>query len=194
MCIRDSVSGEGQGAQNIFLHETGAPNEAGFYQLLNSTPLGVGARDAYFQAGSADFSHIVFTSPLRLTPEAPLPPEQTSFHSVGEDLYENVGGTAHLVTILPGGLPSWGILANGWESNEAPTSASFTHAVSEDGERVFFYSHGEQYCHAKLEGANGTSCDGLGAYLNANLYPVSYTHLRAHETVLDLVCRLLLEK
>ena len=27
-------------------------------------------------------------------------------------------------------------------------------------------------------------------YLNA----VSYTHLRAHETVLDLVCRLLLEK
>ena len=30
-----------------------------------------------------------------------------------------------------------------------------------------------------------------GAY---SLYPVSYTHLRAHETVLDLVCRLLLEK
>ena len=27
-----------------------------------------------------------------------------------------------------------------------------------------------------------------------HLDPVSYTHLRAHETVLDLVCRLLLEK
>ena len=27
-----------------------------------------------------------------------------------------------------------------------------------------------------------------------NITPVSYTHLRAHETVLDLVCRLLLEK
>ena len=27
-----------------------------------------------------------------------------------------------------------------------------------------------------------------------HLGPVSYTHLRAHETVLDLVCRLLLEK
>ena len=27
-----------------------------------------------------------------------------------------------------------------------------------------------------------------------NPRPVSYTHLRAHETVLDLVCRLLLEK
>ena len=28
----------------------------------------------------------------------------------------------------------------------------------------------------------------------AGYAPVSYTHLRAHETVLDLVCRLLLEK
>ena len=28
----------------------------------------------------------------------------------------------------------------------------------------------------------------------ATIDPVSYTHLRAHETVLDLVCRLLLEK
>ena len=27
-----------------------------------------------------------------------------------------------------------------------------------------------------------------------NMSSVSYTHLRAHETVLDLVCRLLLEK
>ena len=33
-----------------------------------------------------------------------------------------------------------------------------------------------------------------GTRLMASIYPVSYTHLRAHETVLDLVCRLLLEK
>ena len=32
----------------------------------------------------------------------------------------------------------------------------------------------------------------LGA--GEGVLPVSYTHLRAHETVLDLVCRLLLEK
>ena len=37
----------------------------------------------------------------------------------------------------------------------------------------------------------------IGTKLIKVLYylgPVSYTHLRAHETVLDLVCRLLLEK
>src|SRR5664280_696914 len=38
---------------------------------------------------------------------------------------------------------------------------------------------------------------GLCSFIPNNLHnagPVSYTHLRAHETVLDLVCRLLLEK
>ena len=33
-----------------------------------------------------------------------------------------------------------------------------------------------------------------GEQLVLNDVTVSYTHLRAHETVLDLVCRLLLEK
>src|SRR5664280_3232401 len=35
---------------------------------------------------------------------------------------------------------------------------------------------------------------GLSSEESAEIKPVSYTHLRAHETVLDLVCRLLLEK
>ena len=35
---------------------------------------------------------------------------------------------------------------------------------------------------------------GLIGPIISRFEPVSYTHLRAHETVLDLVCRLLLEK
>ena len=35
---------------------------------------------------------------------------------------------------------------------------------------------------------------GRGEQLAQTVISVSYTHLRAHETVLDLVCRLLLEK
>ena len=34
----------------------------------------------------------------------------------------------------------------------------------------------------------------LGWQVLDDQWPVSYTHLRAHATVLDLVCRLLLEK
>eukprot|EP00657_Telonema_sp_P-1_P006090 TRINITY_DN24100_c0_g1_i1.p1 TRINITY_DN24100_c0_g1~~TRINITY_DN24100_c0_g1_i1.p1 ORF type:complete len:216 (-),score=61.07 TRINITY_DN24100_c0_g1_i1:64-711(-) len=47
----------------------------------------------------------------------------------------------------------------------------------------------------------GAVDDGAGVFptlggetLGEHSVPVSYTHLRAHETVLDLVCRLLLEK
>ena len=36
--------------------------------------------------------------------------------------------------------------------------------------------------------------DDLIAFIATSLVAVSYTHLRAHETVLELVCRLLLEK
>ena len=41
-----------------------------------------------------------------------------------------------------------------------------------------------------------TGLYGIGNILfnNMSIFAVSYTHLRAHETVLDLVCRLLLEK
>ena len=51
-----------------------------------------------------------------------------------------------------------------------------------------------------LDGQHGTTLDGLTVEMNGagaarrGVAPVSYTHLRAHETVLDLVCRLLLEK
>ena len=39
-----------------------------------------------------------------------------------------------------------------------------------------------------------TLTTGLTDHFRLRITPVSYTHLRAHETVLDLVCRLLLEK
>ena len=44
----------------------------------------------------------------------------------------------------------------------------------------------DPFCRVDLAQIAGTDCLGGRA--------VSYTHLRAHETVLDLVCRLLLEK
>ena len=41
---------------------------------------------------------------------------------------------------------------------------------------------------------SGTSADSIDALLVDFSNSVSYTHLRAHETSLHLVCRLLLEK
>ena len=48
------------------------------------------------------------------------------------------------------------------------------------------------YRHGDPAAARGFLEAGLD--LRRDLGAVSYTHLRAHETVLDLVCRLLLEK
>ena len=50
---------------------------------------------------------------------------------------------------------------------------------------------GEQPLRAEFLNNLGVAQIDAGKYAQA---PVSYTHLRAHETVLDLVCRLLLEK
>ncbi|CZR83256.1 hypothetical protein CDFC105_43976 [Clostridioides difficile] len=47
----------------------------------------------------------------------------------------------------------------------------------------------------KKRGRIGDSAlSGSGFYVDSSIGAVSYTHLRAHETRHDLVCRLLLEK
>src|SRR5665648_418818 len=43
-------------------------------------------------------------------------------------------------------------------------------------------------------GGPGVGVSGVGGEVGDGVAPVSYTHLRAHETRHDLVCRLLLEK
>ena len=46
----------------------------------------------------------------------------------------------------------------------------------------------------QIDGSVGGIARRLRAGSGDGVFAVSYTHLRAHETVLDLVCRLLLEK
>ena len=58
------------------------------------------------------------------------------------------------------------------------------------GPESFFHPEGERGPARRNRASAAKSvCDACPV-----LRPVSYTHLRAHETVLDLVCRLLLEK
>ena len=54
--------------------------------------------------------------------------------------------------------------------------------------------YGWRHIGAALVNLLNTLGDLFGGGGFQNIAPVSYTHLRAHETVLDLVCRLLLEK
>lgn len=127
------VPGEPGGYQNLFLR-----SESGSYRLVNITPAGASYSDAWFQAASEDLSHVVFSESAQLTPEAPG----------GEDLYEWSDGVVRLVTFLPDGTPVEGSLANAYTPKiifSADGPETYTHAVSADGSRVFFYTEGNLY-------------------------------------------------
>src|SRR5665811_2505594 len=51
-----------------------------------------------------------------------------------------------------------------------------------------------RYTQARMVGTQQMYSIEAGYREQERIFAVSYTHLRAHETVLDLVCRLLLEK
>jgi hypothetical protein len=144
------VEGEPQGTRNLFLHDSGG----GPHQLLivtdtgalpTSAQLGTPPANAEFQAGSSDFSHIVFEDEAQLTPGAPG----------GIGLYEWSGGAVRLVSVLPDGTPVAGTIGNSAEyvgpgavgigPGGFQGAAPFTGGVSSDGSRVFFEADGDLY-------------------------------------------------
>jgi hypothetical protein len=144
------VSGEPRGFANLL--RRGAPGAP--YELVNLTPAAASPANAQFQDASEDLSHIVFGEDSQLTPEAPP----------GYDLYLWSGGALRLVSFLPDGpdgTPVRGDLAGATQHRIAPDpsnphapveiggtstgTAPFTHAVSADGERIFFYAEGNLY-------------------------------------------------
>lgn len=116
---RQVVSGEPVGYENLLVRD----NTTGAYQLVNVTPSGVTPADAYFQAASADLSHVIFTevSPLA----------EGATYGV-ENLYEWDEGTVRLVSLLPNGTAVTGTLA-------APVGEpEHEGVISSDGSHVLF--------------------------------------------------------
>ena len=66
-------------------------------------------------------------------------------------------------------------------------------AASDVYKRQFVSSYAESADQARATGGGNRPAAKLFAFVDVG-DAVSYTHLGAHETVLDLVCRLLLEK
>jgi hypothetical protein len=136
------VAGEPEGFQNLFLHA----GEGSSYGLIDLTPFGVSPDDAWFQSASEDegLSHVVFEEEAPLVAGAPA----------GKDLYEYSEGAVRLVTVLPGGEPVLGLLANGDEYEQHGASKGpevFTRAVSSDGSRVYFTAGGNLYLRENAE-------------------------------------------
>jgi hypothetical protein len=161
------VAGEPEGLQNLFVRDNEnfvRDNATGVnpYQLVNVTPSAVPPPapsggvyyPAFFLAGSADLSHVVFEEELPLTEDAPGYP---SGWEGDDDLYEWTSSGVRLVTTLPDGTPTQGSLAGATRNaaSEAYNIADYLHAVSDalpgQGSRVFFQAGGNLYVRENAE-------------------------------------------
>lgn len=130
------VLGAPSGYGNLYLRKgPSAP-----YSLINLTPEGISPANALLEDYTPDFSHILFAEAAQLTPEAPS----------GDNLYLWSGGALHLVPFLPNGEPVSGTLADGGRLPSGAGGGEFglapvTHAMSPDGESIFFYANGNLY-------------------------------------------------
>lgn len=132
------VAGEPRGVANLFLWSP----EAGSYRLIEPLPVGgENPENAFLVDATPDLSRLLFSERAALTPEA----------AVGgvPDLYEWAAGSTRLVSLLPGETSgSEGELVNG--PVERQDTADYTHAMSADGERVFFYGPGKAALYARI--------------------------------------------
>ena len=91
------------------------------------------------------------------------------------------------------------------EGSTSPDSTGYADATDNCADTVTNITHSDVTVPGPCTGdyninRTWTAVDSCGnvstcvQVINVDPVPVSYTHLRAHETVLDLVCRLLLEK
>jgi DNA-binding beta-propeller fold protein YncE len=133
------VPGEPADIQNLFLRDDATST----YQLTNLTPTGAAPAPAGFEGASADFSHVIFASRARLTPEVP------SSNSRFRTLFEWHDGTVSLVGLVPtppatscgGNGPACSIPAEGAALGTGAGNESepgFVNAVSADGSMIFF--------------------------------------------------------
>jgi len=134
-------------------------------------------------AQAAGVGHIVYTSllnapdsPLMLAPEHAATEAALAGSGLGVTLLRNGWYTENYLMSLPAALEHKALIGAAGNGK----IASATRADMAEAAAAVLADKALQ----------GKTYDLVGeAYT-----PVSYTHLRAHETVLDLVCRLLLEK
>jgi len=139
MPAEELVAGEPRGYSNLYLAKGNDP-----FALLNPVLAGGSAGNATYQAAASDLSRVVFSEDAQLTPGSPL----------GYNLFIWADGVVRLVGVLPNGesVPArlgagtqeWGDYSGiygGSQYGLAPVS----HAVSTDGERVFFEANGNLY-------------------------------------------------
>jgi hypothetical protein len=143
MPAEELVPEEPRGYSNLYLRRGDSP-----FALANPVPVGETPGNATYQAASTDLSRVVFSEDAQLVPKSPT----------GFSLFEWADGIVRLVGVLPNGesvaaklgaaTRNWGDGMGGAPLKGGGTIAGLapvSHAVSDDGERVFFEANGNLY-------------------------------------------------
>src|SRR5450756_2046668 len=126
--------------------------------------------------------------------------------AVGER-WDRIDGLVHSVAYAPPDALGGNFLNTPWESvatalqvsafSFKELAAGFLPLMKEHGGSLItldFDNSTQAWPKYDWMGVSKAALESVTRYLARDLGPVSYTHLRAHETRHDLVCRLLLEK
>ncbi len=166
-----SLSGEAPvGYNNLYAQPTSAPSQ--LTPLVRSEPPDRSSStfQIAFAGASADFSRLFFGANDALTEATPFAPAAVDGGVESENLYESVGGQLQLVNVAPGNaavIPgaSFGRALRG-PQREILVSDT-THAISEDGSRVFWSDEAGQL-YVRENAQSTTAIPDSGGYLTAS--------------------------
>jgi hypothetical protein len=164
------------GYVNLFLQPTGNPTTLS--PLLTSPPPnrpeGQSLRLKY-AAATGDLSHVLFAANDALTGATPFAPEAVDPPSPNKEdnLYERAGGQLRLVNVLPGNAEAvpGAVFGSGSKLSEETDGdffgLDFSHAISEDGSRIFWSSESGQV-YVRIDGEETLEVKDTGKFLTAS--------------------------
>jgi hypothetical protein len=157
------------GYPNLYSQLTG--EAAGFSPLVAAQPpnRGAGQFKMRFAGGSADYSKLFFEANDALTGETEFAPAAVDGGQQAYNLYESDGGSLRLVNVLPGNeatAPNAKVGAGPYAMGNA-TVFDYSHAISDDGSRVFWSdAAGQVYVRENGQGTREIP-DHTGRFLTA---------------------------
>jgi hypothetical protein len=161
---------------NIYLQPTGTPTDLSSV-LLSEPPnrvAGGGANSFHltYAGASADFSRFFFEANDALSEETPFAPEALDGGENKENLYEWSAGQLRLVNVMPGNaatIPgaSFGSGTLLKAGNPNSPSSVFSHAISDDGSRVFWSDQAGQ-AYVREDGETTKAIPDPGKFLSAS--------------------------
>jgi hypothetical protein len=168
-----------EGYPDLYLQPTDDPTSLS--PLLREAPpnrtegLGVTSLHLDYAIATADLSHVLVAANDALTPATAFAPEAVDGGPAKDNLYEWVEGQPRLVNVLPGNAETvpGAVFGSGTllskESSE-PNGGGFdySHAISDDGSRIFWSSESGQV-YLRIDGEETIEIeDDVGKFLTAS--------------------------